>query len=359
MHHCHGKPRRCRHHIYFTVNAERVICHKHGKGARPGGDIARTRPNGICGGHAGSCIALTRCDGDPRLKRSCRVKETRARLRQISGDLARRDRLRENISKTPRILFRFRQRFKGFRHLCVIAERFAVERENAGGFAEADLLLAGQPPVDISRQRREIADACHMFFAAEHGLIKMRDRPALRDMKAEEFRELLGRLTGNGVAPCAKWCERHAGLVQRQISVHHGRYADGAECRRIFPGSFPDIGAQIGIAALHAADDILQRICPDTVFQPVFPYMAAGGNRRMVLVEQNRFDARRPQLDAEHRSGKIQHKAHLSFQTRSFISSSSSSFSGVLPSVIWTNSISMMRAQSRSCSAVTSYESTE
>ena len=79
----------------------------------------------------------------------------------------------------------------------------------------------------------------------------------------------------------------------------------------------------------------------------------------MVLVEQNRFDARRPQLDAEHRSGKIQHKAHLNFQTRSFISSSSSSFSGVLPSVIWTNSISMMRAQSRSCSAVTSYESTE
>ena len=80
MHHCHGKPRRCRHHIHLTVNAERVICHKHGKGARPGGDIARTRPNGICGGHAGSCIALTGCDGDPRLKRSCRVKETRARL---------------------------------------------------------------------------------------------------------------------------------------------------------------------------------------------------------------------------------------------------------------------------------------
>ena len=42
--------------------------------------------------------------------------------------------------------------------------------------------------------RREIADACHMFFAAEHGLIKMRDRPALRDMRAEQLRELIDKL---------------------------------------------------------------------------------------------------------------------------------------------------------------------
>ena len=45
---------------------------------------------------------------------------------------------------------------------------------------------------------------------------------------------------------------------------------------------------------------------------------------------------------------------HFSFQTRSLTSSSSSSFSGVVSAPMWTNSMSIIRAQSRIISAVTS-----
>ena len=55
------------------------------------------------------------------------------------------------------------------------------------------------------------------------------------------------------------------------------------------------------IRRLHAAPRILERIRPDTVFEHVFPAIAARSQRLSVEVEEHRLDARRPELEPQHR----------------------------------------------------------
>lgn len=48
---------------------------------------------------------------------------------------------------------------------------------------------------------------------------------------------------------------------------------------------------QIGLALLQGCMDIFQCIYPDTVFQAVLPFTAAGCNGRMIFVQKNSFDS--------------------------------------------------------------------
>ena len=55
----------------------------------------------------------------------------------------------------------------------------------------------------------------------------------------------------------------------------------------------------VGVAVLEPRPDILERIRPDAVFKTVLPGMAARGNGFVLLVDEDGFDPRRAELDAE------------------------------------------------------------
>jgi hypothetical protein len=57
--------------------------------------------------------------------------------------------------------------------------------------------------------------------------------------------------------------------------------------------------AEVAIAFLQAGPNIFETVRPDAVFVPVFPLMAARGDRRMILADQHRLDARRAKLNAQ------------------------------------------------------------
>ena len=190
-----------------------------------------------------------------------------------------------------------------------------------------------------------------MRFLVQIRLIQVGNAPALGDVEAEELRELFRRLAGDGVAPGAKFRKLLCVPVEGQIAVHHGGHADGADgierdaelCLHVVPEPCK--------AGLDAGAHHVHRIGPDAVYQLVFPLKIALSDGDMLLVDQHGLDAGRAQLNAEYGFFQIH---HFNLHTRSLTSSSSSSFSGVVSAPMWTNSMSIIRAQSRICPAVTS-----
>ena len=154
--------------------------------------------------------------------------------------------------------------------------------------------------MDIPRERREIIDILYVLFAIEDGLIKMRDRPTLGDVEAEELGKLRGCARGHRVAPGAEGDKQLPAAVKGHIAVHHGRNADGAGLRQLLAEFLTHVAAKIGKAGLQAAVDLVERIGPHPVDQAVFPAVTAGGDRFMLAIEQDGLDAGRAELDAEH-----------------------------------------------------------
>ena len=183
----------------------------------------------------------------------------------------------------------------------------------------------------------------------------MGDRPPLGNIEAKQRCQLFRCLAGDGVSPGAEGRQLLSVLVKGQIAVHHGGNADGAHAGELCPELFPYVPFQFPEAVLNALFDLLKGVGPYALFQPVFPDMAARGHRPVAVVDQYGLDPRGAEFNTQDRFFPVQHGApHFSFQIRSFTSSSSSSFSGLLSAVIWTNSMSIILAQSRICSALTS-----
>ncbi len=63
-----------------------------------------------------------------------------------------------------------------------------------------------------------------MRLGVDDGLVQVRDRPAERDVHAQQLGELGRRDTGVGVAPRAEGREQLAVGVEREVAVHHGRH---------------------------------------------------------------------------------------------------------------------------------------
>jgi hypothetical protein len=80
----------------------------------------------------------------------------------------------------------------------------AVDGEHAGRFADAHHLLPGQLPVDIARQRGQVADRRDVGFLVQDRLPEVCDAPALGNVELEQFGELRSSLAGDGVAPGAE-----------------------------------------------------------------------------------------------------------------------------------------------------------
>ena len=181
----------------------------------------------------------------------------------------------------------------------VVAGR-RVDREHARGIADADDLAAGETPVHVAREGREESHVPDVRLVVDDRLVKVGDRPAQRDVHAEQLGQLGRGRSGRGVAPGA---ERHEKLVVRaecEIAVHHRRDPDRAERRRHDAVRALHIGDEIRERGLEAGPDGIQRIGPHTIDELVLPLVAAHGDHcRRILTDQARLDPGGSEFDAE------------------------------------------------------------
>ena len=195
----------------------------------------------------------------------------------------------------------FRQRIHLVQHVLVVIQRIAVDGEHAARFADAKAVLAAQLVVHIARQRRQVMNLRHHCFAVHHRLHKVRNRPALRDVEAQQGGQLFRRLCRHGVAPSAELRQLLPVFIKGEEAVHHAGYAERRQIRQRHAIIRLHVLLQIRERILHARPHVIQVICPNAVLQPILPCMVAGCNRRVVVANQHRLDARRAELNAQHR----------------------------------------------------------
>ena len=298
--HRDGSAVRRRHDVDVAVHSfERRIEDIHREGRRADRDVARALAHGVCRDHASAGIALRRCHQRARLQLARRVEQPCAFLRQLAGRLAGAQRLRQDVGELPRIALDLVEAAKRFHHRSVVRARLFVNREHARGIADAEHLLTAELPVHIAGQRRQERDILDMLFPIEDGLIEMRDAPALRDVKAEELRELGSGLTRDVIAPGPERSELFARLVERQVAVHHGTDANRADCLDLHVVAALHISRQAVKRVLDAEPDLCEVVRPDAVLQLILPAVARRSQRLARFIDQNHLYVRRTELEAE------------------------------------------------------------
>ena len=289
VHHGDGAARRRGDKIDLWIDLlQRMLQNDHGEDGRTGGDVARARADGVRGRHAGAGVALGRGEHDALGQQALEAGRTGG------GQLACRDTggqdLRQQIAQREGLLRD--EAVELFHHAAVIVQRFAVDGEHAGGLADADGVHAGEHIVEISRQRRDVRKLADMRLTGADSMPEVRDRPALRDVEAEQLRQLRRLFARHGVLPGAEGREQIPVLVKGQIAVHHGRdahcihgdLAEGAQCRA------------------KAAPGLLEVIGPDAVAEVALPGVVAGGDRAEGLVDQDGLDTGRAEFDTKRMS---------------------------------------------------------
>src|SRR5919198_658117 len=145
--------------------------------------------------------------------------------------------------------------------------------------------------MDIACQRGEMADILDMGFLVQYRLVEMGNAPTLGNVELEHIGEFLCCLCGDRVSPCAKRDEQISIRIECHIAVHHGAETDGANGLDRGVVLRNNLVAELPIAFLQACPNILETVCPDAVFESVFPLMASRCDRRMILTDQHRLDA--------------------------------------------------------------------
>ena len=301
VHHRDEVPVRGRHDVDHLVGLGQFLLQdNHRDGGRAGGDVARTGTDGVRRNHAGACVAFRRAERDAGLQVAGDIQALRARLGQAAGQLAGAQHLRQDVAQLPGVLLRSNQFLELLHHVRAVISRRRIDREHAGGVADAQHLLPGQLPVDVAGERGQVADALHVGLAVQDGLIQVRDAPAERNVIVEELGELRGGGTGVGVAPGAERSQQVAFLVERHVAVHHRTDADGGEVLDLHAIALLHVGAHVGIALLEAKPDDLLAVSPQAVLELVLPLVAALGDRDVELVHQHRLDAGGAEFNAQY-----------------------------------------------------------
>ena len=88
-------------------------------------------------------------------------------------------------------------------------------------------------------------------------------------------------------------------LIERQIAVHHGAEADGADGFERDAVLLQHFAAELPKAFLQARPNVFEMVGPDAVFVPVFPLVASRGDGGMILADQYRLDPGRAELNAQ------------------------------------------------------------
>ena len=200
---------------------QRALQHDHGKDGCACGDVACARAYGVGGCHARACVAFGRGQGDACLQAPGRIQQLRAILGEVSCAGPGRQSLGQQLADMPGHAHGMRPFIKKGQHTLVIIQRLRINGKHAAGLAHAHGAAAGQRFMHIARQRGQAVNAAHMRFVLQHGVIQVRDAPALRDGKAKQRGQLLAGVGGKGIAPGAEGDKQPALAVKGQVAVHH------------------------------------------------------------------------------------------------------------------------------------------
>ncbi len=298
VHHRDRITRRRRDEIELVVHlGERAFEHDHREDARAGADVSGAGSHGAGRDHAGARVALGGSERDAGAQGSARVEQRRALVGQRAGGGARHEHARQQVvqrghaARGERVVARD--------ELGVVVAGGGVDGEHARGIAHAEHLLAGELPVHVPGEGGEEADLGHVGLGVDDGLMQVRDRPAERNVHAQQLGELGGGDTGVGVAPRAEGREQLAVGVEREVAVHHRRdthrgVALGGDAEALL-----HVGDQCRVGGLQARPHGIQRVGPELVGVDVLPLVGAGGEHLGVGADQARLDAGGAEFDAE------------------------------------------------------------
>ena len=83
----------------------------------------------------------------------------------------------------------------------------------------------------------------------------MCDAPALRDVEAQSFSELLCCFARDRITPCAEFSELLAVLIEGKVTVHHCRDTDTADLSESYAELGLNVSLKCSIAGLDALMD--------------------------------------------------------------------------------------------------------
>ena len=139
-----------------------------------------------------------------------------------------------------------------------------------------------------------------MLLMIQDSLIQVGNAPSLRDIKAEHFCQFVRSLLCHGISPSAEGYQQFILFIEYHVAVHHGTESHGPQFCDDSTIFFFYILCHLGIAVLQSRPDILQGVCPDIMFQTVFPVVAAGRDGRVIFPNEHCFDTGGAEFDTQH-----------------------------------------------------------
>ena len=97
----------------------------------------------------------------------------------------------------------------------------AVNGEHTAGFADTHHLFTAETIMHITGKSCDVVNVRDMRFLAQNSLIKMCNRPALRNVKTKFRCKLLCSMSRDRVAPGAEFTKLIIVFVKGQVAVHH------------------------------------------------------------------------------------------------------------------------------------------
>ena len=181
--------------------------HDHREDAGAGAHVAGARRDGVRRDHAGAGVALGRAERGAGAQRAGRVEQGGALGGQLTGGPAGDEHLGQHVGEVETGARVGDEAVVPAHELGVVVVRRGVDREHARGVADAEHLAAGELPVHVAGERGEEPHLGDVRLVVEHGLVEVGDRPAQRDVGAEQ----LGRARPQ---PGRSWCCARCGTAR-------------------------------------------------------------------------------------------------------------------------------------------------
>ena len=290
---CHGNRISCRsgdHIDLFVRFGKSLFQDDHGKYGCSCRNISGTLADTVCGNHTGSCVSLRRTHQNSGFQLSAYIQKFCAFLSKNSGILTCNHDFRHNVTEFPWESIRCNQLIKLLHHLFVIVLCLAVDRKHTCRITDTKNSFSGEFPVYIGFQSGDIIDVFYMLLAVKDCLIQVGDAPSLRDIVMEKLCQLLRSFSCDVVSPGTERNHQLSRFVKRHISMHHGTDTKSTYTCKLHPIFFLNIFCHILVAALETFPDLLQAVCPDTIYILVFPFIGTGCDGLIFIVYQNCLD---------------------------------------------------------------------
>ena len=174
----------------WCTRCERPLEHDHREDARARADVAGARRDRARRDHAGAGVALGRAEHGARPQRAGRVEQRGALGGQLPARLPGDEHLGQQRGEVEAGRAVGDEPVVPAEQLGVVVVRRGVDREHARRVADAEHLAAGEPPVHVAGEGRDEAHLGDVRLVVEDRLVEVGDRPAQRDVDAEQLGEL-------------------------------------------------------------------------------------------------------------------------------------------------------------------------